>query len=91
MNIPQMLSHRGSETHTYVVNNAKDLRLKMTTGHSREPRDGGSGGGWSCCGGQQERGWRGGLTPCPGSVHGAAWGGWIPLGVPAPHGAALAV
>lgn len=42
MNIPQMLSHRGSETHMYVINNAKDLRLKMTTGCSHEPRDGGS-------------------------------------------------
>lgn len=42
MNIPQMLSHRGSETHMNVINNAKDLRLKTTTGCSHEPRDGGS-------------------------------------------------
>ena len=44
MNIPQMLSHRGSETHMYVINNAKDLRLKMATGRSHEPWDGGSRG-----------------------------------------------
>lgn len=44
MNNPQMLSHRVSEPHTYVVNNAKDLRLKMTRGHPHEPGDGGSHG-----------------------------------------------
>lgn len=42
MNIPQMLPHRGSETHMYGINNTRDLRLKMTAGRSHEPQDGGS-------------------------------------------------
>lgn len=33
---------QGSETHMYVINNTRDLRLKMTTGCSHEPWDGGS-------------------------------------------------
>lgn len=95
MNIPQMLSHRGSETHMYVINNARDLRLKMTTGHSYEPRDGRSHGLVLLQGTVGEG--LGGPAPIPGPVPGAAWGGCAPSGVPAPkcplapHGAALAV
>lgn len=43
-----------------VVNNAEELRLKMTTGCSCEPRD---------CWGALGQG-LGGLAPCPGSVLG---------------------
>lgn len=72
MNIPQMLSHRGSETHMYVINNAKDLRLKMTTGCSHEPWDGES-HGLVLLRGAVGMG-LGGPGPTPGSAPGAAWG-----------------
>lgn len=75
MNIPQMLSHRGSETHMNAINNAKDLRLKMTTGRSHEPRDGGSHELvllWGVAG----EGLGGGLAPYPGSPSGVGEHHW---------------